>query len=99
MDRYRWTNKHIVDERLQSHLIPIHELANGGYENLSDAQKATKLSYDFDAFLRQRANLVIDAAQLLASGHQIGPIDLYDRSQAPHNASEKLAHNIDENQQ
>ncbi|MCK9275043.1 MAG: hypothetical protein M0P57_08130 [Syntrophales bacterium] len=29
-DRYKWTSEEIVSERLQSHLIPIHELANGG---------------------------------------------------------------------
>ena len=31
-DRYEWTSEDVVHERLESHLIPIEELANGGYE-------------------------------------------------------------------
>ena len=31
-DRYQWTSEEIVQQRLQSHLIPIPELSNGGYE-------------------------------------------------------------------
>ena len=46
-DRYQWTSEEIVNERLQSHLIPIPELANGGYEKLSDADKVDKLRIDF----------------------------------------------------
>ena len=76
-DRYKWTSKEIVNERLQSHLIPIHELANGGYEGLSEEQKTEKLKNDFDAFIRRRAELVLKAVKLLANGHQLSTAELY----------------------
>lgn len=77
-DRYEWTTEAIVRERLQSHLIPIAELANGGYEGLSPEAKADKLRTDFDAFLRKRAELVMQAARLLAEGHQLSPTMIYE---------------------
>lgn len=77
-DRYKWTSEEIVRERLRSHLIPINELANGGYEKLSDEQKAVKLKIDFDAFIRRRAELVMKAVKLLADGHQMSAADIYD---------------------
>ncbi len=58
-DRYEWASEAIVTERLQSHLIPIPELANGGYEGLSDESKSEKLRKDFDKFLQKRAELVM----------------------------------------
>ncbi len=70
-DRYKWTSETIVQERLQSHLIPILELANGGYEKLSEDEKSTKLQQDFDAFLHKRAVLVMAAVEKLANGHQL----------------------------
>jgi hypothetical protein len=70
-DRYKWTSEEIVSERLQSHLIPIRELANGGYEGLSEEQKIEKLKKDFDAFIRSRAELVMEAVKLLVEGHQL----------------------------
>jgi len=76
-DRYKWTSKEIVNERLQSHLIPIHELANGGYEGLSEEQKTEKLKNDFDAFIRRRAELVLKAVKLFANGHQLSTTELY----------------------
>jgi len=77
MDRYKWTSKEIVNERLQSHLIPIHELANGGYEGLSEEKKAEKLKKDFDAFIRRRAEFVMKAVKLLANGHKLNTAELY----------------------
>ena len=38
-ERYRWVSEDIVQQRLQSHLIPVEELANGGYEGLSKEEK------------------------------------------------------------
>lgn len=49
-DRYKWTSEDIVKERLRSHLIPIEELANGGYADLSEEQKVQKLKEDFKKF-------------------------------------------------
>jgi hypothetical protein len=77
-DRYKWTSKQIVKERLQSHLIPIDELANGGYEGLSDQQKREKLKNDFEAFIHRRAELVMKAVKLLADGHQLSAAGIYE---------------------
>jgi len=77
-ERYEWTSEEIVRERLQSHLIPIRELANGGYEGLSDQLKAEKLKNDFDAFIRRRAELVMKAAKLLVEGHQLRVAEVFE---------------------
>ena len=66
----------IVSERLQSYLIPIRELANGGYEGLSEELKTEKLKNDFDAFIRRRAEIVMKAVKLLADGRQLSPAEL-----------------------
>jgi hypothetical protein len=76
-DRYEWSSESIVRERLQSHLIPIKELANGGYEGLSTTEKDAKLKRDFDLFLRKRAELVIKAVILLAEGRQLSVGEIY----------------------
>jgi hypothetical protein len=76
-DRYEWTSESIVNERLQSHLIPIDELSNGGYEGLTENQKTEKLKTDFEAFLAARARLVSKAARRLAEGHQLNASELY----------------------
>ena len=76
-DRYQWTSETIVSERLQSHLIPIPELANGGYEGLSDAAKVAKLRTDFEQFLQRRATMVMKAAHLLAEGRQLSASTLF----------------------
>ena len=76
-DRYEWTSEAIVRERLQSHLIPIQELANGGYEDLSKNRKIEKIKQDFDVFLRKRAELVVKAANSLAEGRQFSAKDLF----------------------
>lgn len=78
-DRYKWTTKEIVKERLRSHLIPIEELANGGYEDLSDEQKVEKLKNDFDAFIHCRAELVVKAVKLLADGYQLSTAEIYEK--------------------
>lgn len=78
-DRYKWTTPEIVSERLQSHLVPIAELANGGYEGLGDEAKTEKLKKDFEAFIHKRAELVVKAVQLLVAGHQLSPAMLFTR--------------------
>ena len=77
-DRYKWATEANVQERLQSHLIPIQELANGGYEGLSKKEKEEKVKNDFNLFLRKRAELIIRAVKLLAEGHQLGARDIYE---------------------
>ncbi len=76
-DRFQWTSEEIVSDRLQSHLIPIPELANGGYEGLSETEKVEKLHRDFDKFLQRRAELVGQTALVLAEGRQISASMLF----------------------
>jgi hypothetical protein len=76
-DRYKWTSEGIVHERLNSHLIPIQELANGGYEGLADSEKKEKIVKDFNQFLQKRADIVLRAASLLAQGRQINSSMLF----------------------
>jgi len=56
-ERYDWTSEDIVNARLKSHLIPIDELKNGGYEGLNDEEKKEKVTADFDAFIKKTWNL------------------------------------------
>lgn len=76
-DRYKWTSETIVCERLQSHLIPIEELARGSYEGLPDPEKYTKMKSDFDTFIHRRAVLVLDAVKQLAEGRQLSASEIY----------------------
>ena len=76
-DRYEWTSEDIVKERLQSHLIPIKELANGGYVGLNDEEKGEKLKADFEEFINRRAELIMSAVKLLTEGHQLNPTSIY----------------------
>jgi hypothetical protein len=76
-DRYEWTSEAIVQERLQSHLIPMNELANGGYDGLSTEEKIAKLKGDFDAFIRKRAELILRAVRQLADGRMISAAEIY----------------------
>jgi len=77
-DRYEWTTEEIIRERLQSHLIPIQELSNGGYEGLSKKEKSIKIKNDFNLFLRKRAELVIKTVKLLVDGHQLNIGAIYE---------------------
>ena len=76
-DRYEWTTEEVVRQRLQSHLIPVEELSNGGYEGLNDEQKSEKLKNDFKAFIQQRAKLVLKAVADLSNGHQLDASSIY----------------------
>ena len=77
-NRYKWTSQEIVRERLHSHLIPIPELGNGGYKNLTNEEKGAKLRNDFDKFLQKRAELIMKAVKLLSEGHQLNTSLLFD---------------------
>ena len=69
MERYKWADEDIVNSRLNSHLIPIKELSNGGYEGTE--QRIEKIKIDFASFVETRANLILKAMELLAEGKQI----------------------------
>lgn len=76
-ERYDWTSEDIINERLKSHLIPIQELANGGYEDLPENEKRKKISEDFDKFLTKRAELIHKAARKLCEGELLSLNDVY----------------------
>ena len=70
-ERYEWVEEDVVNTRLRSHLIPIKELANGGYENLSEEKKDKKLIKDYNAFIKKRAFYVETAIKQLIQGKEI----------------------------
>lgn len=56
----------LVIEKMKNGMVEMDkELANGGYEGLSQEQKNKKLKKDFDAFLRRRAEIVQKAVKIL----------------------------------
>jgi hypothetical protein len=67
-DRYEWVSEEIVDQRLQSFLIPKNELKNGGYHSLTEEQKKNKIDSDFDLFIKKRAEYIKHAAGILCEG-------------------------------
>lgn len=76
-DRYKWVSEDVVNERLNSHLIPIQELANGGYEECRTLEeRKEKLVNDFDKFKKKRAGFFAEAAKLLADGKNISATDI-----------------------
>ncbi len=70
-ERYQWMDESIVNDRLNSHLIPIKELANGGYEGLEDEERLNKIKLDFADFLDARAEMILKAIELLTQGKSI----------------------------
>ncbi len=71
MERYEWMDKETVNSRLKSHLVPVEELANGGYVGLSTEEKNLKLIEDYKAFVRKRGEYVIAAVHQLLQGKDI----------------------------
>lgn len=75
-ERYEWTSEDIVHSRLKSHLIPIEELKNGGYDGLNKEDKIEKIKSDFDNFLLKRAKYVVKAVEELTQGKEITANDI-----------------------
>jgi hypothetical protein len=69
--RSEWTNKDILKERLDSHLIPIPELSTGEYSEISGDIRIEKIKNDFDKFMNKRAALIVAAAKELTEGKEI----------------------------
>lgn len=76
MERYDWSSEEIVDARLKSHLIPIQELKNGGYEGLSETEKQQKVTVDFKQFIMKRASYVTRAVEILLQGREINASEI-----------------------
>jgi len=70
-ERYHWADEDTIKYRLNSHLIPIPELANGGYENLTDSERTIKIRKDYTSFIHRRAALFEEAAKKLCNGEPI----------------------------
>jgi hypothetical protein len=70
-ERYEWADEDIVNNRLNSHLIPISELSNGGYEDLEDEERISKIASDFEKFIDKRADYILKAIDSLVQGKQI----------------------------
>lgn len=81
-ERYKWTNEEIVDQRLKSHLIPIAELANGGYVDLEEEVKIMKIESDFGNFIDMRARLIHKAAKELCKGKAISFEEVFQKVQS-----------------
>ena len=75
-ERYNWTTETIVQQRLQSHLIPINELKAGSYEGLDEKTKAEKIKADYEAFLLKRASMIAKAVEKLAAGEDVYVSDI-----------------------
>lgn len=68
-ERVQWADEAVVRERLRSHLISFDLLSKAHYANLDEASFKTKLTEDFNGFLRDRAKLVVAAMNALTSGN------------------------------
>jgi hypothetical protein len=75
-ERYNWANETIVEQRLNSHLIPINELKAGDYDGISGKDKANKIKLDYEAFLAKRAKLIAKAIQKLTDGEEVAASDI-----------------------
>ncbi len=76
-DRYNWASETIIQQRLNSHAIPIEELKAGGYEGLDETSKANKIKTDYQNFLQKRAALIIKAVNKLTQGEDINVTDIF----------------------
>lgn len=70
-ERYQWADENTIYHRLNSHLIPIKELSNGGYENLSDDDRRNKIKKDYYSFINKRASFFELTAKKLCAGNPI----------------------------
>jgi hypothetical protein len=67
-ERVHWADESVVRERLKSHLISFDLLSKATYATLDGAKFKEKLTDDFNGFIRDRANLVVAAMNLLVEG-------------------------------
>lgn len=75
-ERYEWTTEAIVHDRLNSHLIPITELSNGGYDDIGGEKRVEKIKSDFELFMKKRAEYFHKAALLLTEGKKISIVEI-----------------------
>ncbi len=81
-ERYNWTSEDIVNERLQSHLIPVAELKRGGYKDMTDDERTAKITSDFEEFIIKRASYVVKAIESLTDGRDIVASEIINQVEA-----------------
>ena len=64
----QWADIQTVRRRMRTHLIDYNLLAGKQYGDLSQPTERERLAAEFNAFLRDRAERVHDAASALADG-------------------------------
>jgi hypothetical protein len=69
MQRVKVADEKEVRVRLKSHLISYDQLSGATYQGKSGAKLRKQVKADFDEFLSDRAQLVLDAMNELASGN------------------------------
>lgn len=70
-ERVDWADAEVVQDRLRSHLISFDLLLRARYAGLEGDALRERLSADFEAFLRCRANLVLTAVEALTQGEEV----------------------------
>jgi len=69
-ERVQWADETAVSNRLKTHLVSFDLLGKAHYQGLEGDALKTKLEADFNAFMRDRAQLVYQAVIKLAGGEQ-----------------------------
>lgn len=67
-ERVEWADVETVRRRMRTHLIDYDLLAGKQYGDLAQSVERERLAADFNAFLRDRAERVVNAASTLAEG-------------------------------
>lgn len=78
-ERVDWADAKVVRDRLHSHLISFDQLSNARYVGLEGEELREKLSADYEAYLRHRANLVSTAVEALTKGEELDVNGLWRR--------------------
>jgi hypothetical protein len=82
-ERYQWVNDDIINQRLNSHLIPIKQLRNCSYTGINEEEKGPKIKRDFEDFLKKRAYLMNKAMKKLVTGQRITAAEIIEREEYP----------------
>ena len=67
-ERMNFAKRDVIENRLQSHLIPMKQLEVGDYEGMTNEEKTQKVIEDYDSFLTARAEMIFEAANILCNG-------------------------------
>lgn len=63
--------------RLRTHIVPYQPLNVGGYDEIPEEDRKTRIKSDYDQFVNARAELVKQAVHVVCSGRQIDLADLF----------------------